>query len=457
MAISDRPMSVLLIPASADCNRGDQALVWTAIDLLRERIGVDSQIGLLTEAAEPESDPQCRQTYARGFPYFRMILENPNRVLKGKAGPTRHRRWDFVRVAGCAAVDLLRSLWILLFARMPTLVMPLLNAAQRDTYKRYQNADLIVFKGGGFIYAHRRPMYYYFIWFALYHLMLAHRLGKPAIILPNSFGPFETRFSRMLVRHVLKRCSLVLTREAKSQQLLEEVVPGVARQYPDMAFMLSVDETERAWGKAELQHHGVDVSERAVGFTMRPWRFPGHPDPAGAYDSYISAMAQLVRHVHQRGYQPVFFAHVQGPGLHETDRIALDDCQKQLSDIPIAIIDGPYNCCQMRAMYSHLGYMVGTRFHSCIFAISESVPTLALSYQGNKAPGIMREIGLERFAVDIAAVSVEVLHQLFDELSARREEIKERCQAYMNTLSMRWTELGSELDGVLSEKALGNR
>jgi hypothetical protein len=30
---------ILIIPVSTDCNRGDQALVWTAIDLLKILFG----------------------------------------------------------------------------------------------------------------------------------------------------------------------------------------------------------------------------------------------------------------------------------------------------------------------------------------------------------------------------------------------------------------------------------
>lgn len=253
----------------------------------------------------------------------------------------------------------------------------------------------------------------------------------PVIILPNSFGPFETKFSRWLTRFVLKRCTFVSTREAQSQNVLETLIPNLAYQFPDMAFLLKVNSADRDWASEELKKLRVKTDGSAVGFTMRPWRFPGKSSPKAAYENYLESMAGFILHIRQQGLQPVLFAHVRGPGKHETDRFALEACQRRLPDDPPILVDSEYNCIQMKALYSHLGYMVGTRFHSCIFALSQGVPALAISYQGNKASGIMADMGLPEFHMHIDDISLETLKDKFDLLQRRQMQVRDICKVYV--------------------------
>jgi colanic acid/amylovoran biosynthesis protein len=312
-----------------------------------------------------------------------------------------------------------------------------------------READAVVIKGGGFMYAYRSPTYAYYLWYVCYHTRLAQRLGVPVAILPNSFGPFETAFSRRFIARLLDRCALVATRESVSQKELDRLIPGKAKPFPDMAFLLRVGPEDRAWARTELQSNGVRTDGRAVGITMRPWRFPGHPDPSAAYDAYLNAMAQFIVYLRERGFQPVLFAHVQGPGSHEMDRLALDACRQRFADDPPVLVDGDYDCVQVKALYSHLGYMVGTRFHSCIFAMAQAIPTLAIGYQGYKASGIMSDMELGAFSVDIEHLTAEALVERFSLLVERREEAVEHGRAYVEKAAGRLAELGPLLAAAI--------
>lgn len=438
--------NILIIPGSADCNRGDQALVWTAIDLLQDVYGKDVSIGLLSDDDDPEHGLQSRQTFRRGFPFHQLILRNPNRVLREQSGMTHAGRWNYLRVMLQSLLDLGWSSMLLLVARWPRLARALLGRRARQTYDAFSRADLAVIKGGGFIYAYKAISYYYYLWFVLFHILLAQRMRVPVVILPNSFGPFETRFSRWLASRVLRRCAVVTTREKLSQEVLDRLLPGVAHQYPDMAFLLSADEQTRQWARTELQRHGVDTGGKAVGITMRPWRFPDHPSPREAYRQYVLAMADLVRHVRQQGLQPVLFSHVQGPGLHEMDRVALEDCLKEFAgpDRPI-LVDGPYDCRQVKAMYGQLHAMVGTRFHSCIFALSQAVPCLSIGYQGYKADGIMHDIGLDDHVIHINQVCSATIKRALQRVLDDHERIQHRCRDYVSQLESRFCSLRAQL------------
>lgn len=138
---------ILIIPGSIDCNRGDQALVWTAIELIQSLFGNDVQIRLLTEADVPATDPACRQTVARGYHFNRMLLENPNRILDKEADNIHHTSKSFFLIVLRAVVDLLQSTVVLFFSGWPFFVRCFLGHEKRDTYARLCQADAVIVKG----------------------------------------------------------------------------------------------------------------------------------------------------------------------------------------------------------------------------------------------------------------------------------------------------------------------
>jgi colanic acid/amylovoran biosynthesis protein len=73
-------------------------------------------------------------------------------------------------------------------------------------------------------------------------------------------------------------------------------------------------------------------------------------------------------------------------------------------------------------MYGGLDLLVGTRFHSVIFAMTASVPVLAIEYE-HKTSGIMKDLGLDEWVHDITTVDGDTLTAALRRLFARRAEI----------------------------------
>ena len=62
---------------------------------------------------------------------------------------------------------------------------------------------------------------------------------------------------------------------------------------------------------------------------------------------------------------------------------------------------GPH---EMRTIIANANFMVASRFHSCIFALLEGVPVLAISYN-YKTEGIMDMLEMSDCVRDISSVS----------------------------------------------------
>ena len=82
----------------------------------------------------------------------------------------------------------------------------------------------MVVKGGGILHTYKRITDIYYLYYSLFNIMLAHRLGKKVIIMPNSFGPFLGKFEKYIVKKVLSKCDLIYAREDISRRYLQDLL-----------------------------------------------------------------------------------------------------------------------------------------------------------------------------------------------------------------------------------------
>lgn len=418
--------TAIIIPNGTDLNRGDQALVWEAATFLQES-GLAEQVQVIAAAeCTGELGSHTAQTAAEGYTILPPILPHPRRGQHQATSRVHDGGHALLRMMWRAFGDFLRYQCLLWCATLPGAAC-LLSRDTRRTYAAFRQASLVVVKGGGFLHAHGERFAPYYIWYQLFYLRLALRLGKPVIILPNSFGPFEGIGVKRQIRAVLSQCAFIAARESISASALAEILGRPIPVYPDMAYALAGSDQDLALHFC--QQAGVPVGKQpCVAFTLRPYRFPNTPDPEQAYADYIAAMAAVVQHVSTRGYYPVLITHVAGPSAHEDDRIALQDLHTQLGDLPHHWIEHPGTCRDIQAVYGCMDVVVGTRFHSVIFAQSRGVPCLAIAYGGNKCLGIMRDMGMEEYVIAIDEVTPERLCELFDTLIENVDSIRIRMR-----------------------------
>jgi colanic acid/amylovoran biosynthesis protein len=439
----------LIVPECTDVNRGDQALVWEAARLLQES-GVVEAVRLLdgSETAE-ERAPLIGQSLAAGYPVLKGLRRHPRRGRNRRDEHLADRLPARLRMMACAGGDFVASLLFLLCAPCPALARLGLSAAGRETYDAFRAAHVVVVKGGGFLHAYGGLTGLYYIWYQLYYFLLALRLGKPVVVLPNSYGPFLGPGVRLLLRWVLTRCRLIWAREGRSAAMVAAELGLTVPVAPDMAF--SLVPASRATGEAICRQAGVPLGTvPCVGITVRPYRFPQAADPGASYTRYLAAIAALVRHIAARGWHPVLVTHVIGPNAHEDDRLAIEAVRQQLGDTPHSWIDSPGDCRAQAAIYGCFDYLVGTRFHSVIFALTAGVPSLAIAYGGNKGEGIMTDMGLADYVLPIDTITPEALLARFDQLVAAAPEIRAQLREWQAHCAVAQAQLRADLQAALA-------
>lgn len=423
---------VIIIPSNTDLNRGDQALVWESIRLVEDIYHKDVESILMGDLDSEYAEMQNRQTNRLGYKMIDTVLKHPGRCFRNKTEDSKsYSKFTLIQWGVQAIVDYCRTRLVLSsFTLIRKLGMLLLNNSQKATVKKIEECDSVFVKGGGFIHSYGAITDPYFIYFLTYHIRLAEAFEKKIIVLPNSIGPLKNKHARNIAISTLKRCSLLTVRENLSKQCLQKYNVN-SYLYPDLGFFLKPTEKDMT---DYLNRIGVPSNKKKVVITLRPYRFQGFSNPNKLFANYIDGIKELVNHLVGKNYHVTFMAHTLGPSSHENDSIAIEEVMRNLDKFAIKnstfIQDLELNCRDVEEIYSHYDYMIGTRFHSVIFALNVQVPSIAIAYGGNKGKGIMNVLGNDNYSIDMDKVDKTSLIHMFDELESQRNN-------YLSNLSQK--------------------
>ncbi|MGN5478236.1 polysaccharide pyruvyl transferase family protein [Cupriavidus basilensis] len=301
----------------------------------------------------------------------------------------------------------------------------LLPLEQQKTLNAMRECHVVVSAPGGYIHD---TNFAYII--ALFHIELATRLRKAVVLGPQSIGPLHGRFARWLASRVLARVSHLCPRESYSANFLVRELGIPDRQVyrtGDSAFWNDRVEEDDAVIAPELRRLGLDDGKPVLGMTVVGWTFPRHAHPGAAYDSYVSAVAEIAdRMASKHGVLPIIFNQV-------SEDLPTALLVKKRAKTQIVIDEKSHEPWILRALIRRSTIFLGTRFHSCIFSMMAGRPTFAISYLP-KTEYIMSDLRLGNRATPIDDVEVErVVERLSADLSdlARAElEISSAVSAY---------------------------
>ena len=413
----------LVIPPCSDFNRGDQALVWETVRFAEEA-GYNGDFYFMAEAKEPVS-----QSVEHGLKVMTPVLEHPSKRFKSKD----NIKMDWKLLLKWGSVSLLDLTWsLLLLTSLRGLILPFLSRDKKESFRLFKSADAVFVKGGGFVHSYGGKTALYYIYFQLYHIFLAQSLGKDVYICPNSFGPFEGWGVKALVKRAFKKSKLVTAREIRSSKMCMEKLGIDVPAYPDFGFFLPNGGKDN---KQEfLQKNHVPTGFKVVAITARPHRFPHSSDPTKAYEDFVSSMKGFAEWLYEKQYFPIFIEHVYAINDHENDSYCIKHIIENLEDGHYAYFaDRTLNCHELKRIYSYFDYIVGTRFHSMIFSMANMVPGIAITYVGNKGEGIMEDMGLADYYVQIDKVNTESLIEKFTHLLNTETEVKEKISSFLNS------------------------
>ncbi len=242
-------------------------------------------------------------------------------------------------------------------------------------------------------------------------MIVAQLTGVPFVMLPQTYGPFQSRLSRIIARHILRKSALVFTRDTDGQSKLDELfdrgysVPQ-ARFCPDVAFAVEPRPVDhgRMPGLLDGRRGRKVIAGLNVSGLLYIGGYSGE-NMFGLRDEYPEVVQQVARALLSSGADRVMLIpHVRGGREHaESDTTASYKLASRLRETGtdnIEIVEGIEEHRELKFIIGRCDLFVGSRMHSCIAALSQGVPTIGLAYS-DKFHGVLESAGAGDWVVDL--------------------------------------------------------
>ncbi|MBM7844263.1 colanic acid/amylovoran biosynthesis protein [Herpetosiphon giganteus] len=429
-------MKVLLLNAHSPQNAGDLALLEQSLAHL--------------QAAFPHADlsyvinqPEPAAWLPANVPYIRSIHEHKTNLIKD--APKPRRKWLMLGLA----------IWLvsisLIYRWTGLKLKPRASSAWRELLDHYFEADVTAAIGGGYLYATKAfDLNYIWVWLGV---ALPVMMGKPLVLLPQSFGPVTGKLNQLLLAWLVNRSVLAYAREERSQQYLYSIgVNQPVHVVPDVAF--NCPTVEPAQAEAYLAEWWQPAKRPAllVGITAMDFGIQ-HPGSGFSHGQrYEQALLDLIQHISQRDDVHILvFAQCVGASEAEDDRVVARRLLAQLpAETPITFIDDRLQPAMLKQLYSQLDLLVATRLHSAIFALSSNTPSFVIGYL-HKSAGVMQMLGLADYQIPIESIASANLISAFDQTVAARSLIKTLMRSTIPSLQSQLERLPSQIRAAVGD------
>lgn len=267
---------------------------------------------------------------------------------------------------------------------------------------------------------------------------LAILLKKKLILLPQTLGPFKSPLSKQIVKFIFKKALVVYSRDKHS---LDEVQKDFSNIYDmtkfkfcyDLGFVIDAHKMENNDTKLILSEQN---KYKFVGINISGLLYIGgytKENMFGLNLNYQELIKKVINHViTNMGLKVILVPHVLGKGHNiESDDSAIsliynDMCKTFPEDI--ITLSADYDQNQIKYIISMCDIFIGSRMHSCIAAISQSVPAVSLAYS-KKFIGVMQSVGLSKLVADLRKLTIEqiisIINTTYDERNTIKDELNE--------------------------------
>ena len=303
-----------------------------------------------------------------------------------------------------------------------------------DTSRSIRHADMLIVGGGGVI---QDASSFGNLIFHLSRPILALMLGTPFVGCGLGVGPLRNRFGRWLSRVVLNRAESLYVRDDASAALLRQIGVNKTKIAVTADLALTMNFPKKPENQ-ETYQKVLELKQNCgclIGLSIRPevsrrGRYGSRsPFFLKLLDDVSKAADELVEKIN---------AHFVFVSMHpEQDDTIVREIQQRLKNKNrITSLSGALNPKVIMATVGLLDLLIGMRLHSLIFAARSCVPMVALSYDP-KVPGVCALFGLENQVIPLEQLECGKLVQFVEDTWARREQIRRTLKERLPELKAR--------------------
>lgn len=423
-------MKISLIHCYSDHNRGDTGIIASIVDLIKEVDPASVISGISTFGHDDirfaEDHNHTRKSVTQMYPAF---FPEPGQQVTS----TVSAFWEKLLKPFRFITSLGKNLAVLAFGSQK-LAKLIYNKSEYESFKSLIDSDVVISKGGSFLYSFKGMRGNLFFIRMILPLYLAKRFSVKTYIYSQSIGPFQNRTADFLFNLIIPKLEGVYLRESSCLKHIKNKTPNI-HIISDSAFALKYDAQKLTFTLAE----GPKIA-----ITARPHKFETHK----MQDNYINGLVELIKTARKDGYIVYLIAQVTGPTAGEDDRNVLAKLKSNfLNDFGVIYISDDFCPRELKLIYSKMCLVVGTRLHSTIFSLGAFTPSINIAYHGTKSEGIMGRLGLADYVVNIEAINNKNIVQLYQKAIANEAKITEQLNDKLPALR---NELLNAMQNILS-------
>lgn len=283
---------------------------------------------------------------------------------------------------------------------------------------------------------------------------MAIRAGRPLVLLPQTFGPFQAGDGRRRAERIVRSAALAYSRDAWShEQLLTLAGAGAdtsrLREGVDVAFGLRPQEPDTAIVDRFVGLAGEVIAGVNVSGLLRQESVGGRFGLAG---DYLGTMTGVVKALVAAGAVVVLVSHVHGRDPAENDAAALDAVEAALDPGErqrVRRLSPLLRAAELKWCIGRMDWFAGSRMHATIAALSSQVPAFGYAYS-DKARGVFGTCGVADQVADAREVAGQPAVELALGSFAAREETRQTLRGRVPAVVGR---AHGQLDEVLTAAA----
>ncbi|NDL66513.1 polysaccharide pyruvyl transferase CsaB [Anaerotalea alkaliphila] len=279
--------------------------------------------------------------------------------------------------------------------------------------KALKQTDILIMGGGSLLQdkTSSRSLWYY-----LFLIGMAKRMGKKCMLYANGIGPVRKPFNKMLTRWIANKIDIITLREHLSLKPLE----GMKVSKPKIIVTADpVFNLELPPGKPVdeiFAKEGVDRGKPYVTVMFRSWEHEEH---------YTRVMAKVCDQIVERYNYNILFV----PMKYPSDLIVSMEVMKKMKHRSYVLQDR-YEIQDIIGVIARSELVLAMRLHALLYAATQNVPMIGFNYDP-KVRYYVQEMGMH-LVEDLHRCTVQDIlrevAQIFDQYDGIKEQLRQKVE-----------------------------
>lgn len=268
-------------------------------------------------------------------------------------------------------------------------------------------------------------------------------LNKRLFLLPQTYGPYRTKLTRMFARHILSRATCILSRDRQGLEVVREILGVKAtgkdiRFCPDVGFVMDYHLPENP---DIVPPVGTGTSRPLIGFNISGLLYNGGytgQNMFGLEFDYKMFVERLIEQImNNTDAHLLLVPHAFGPAGSvnndlDASQVVFDRLAESFAD-RVHLVRREYDHFELKGIIGLCDFFIGSRMHACIGALSQTIPTVGVAYS-QKFKGVFASIGADDQVIDARQVGLEEAIGRILALYSRRVEAREEIGRLVDSL-----------------------